>query len=277
MTGVIDVGGGLRGIFGAGVFDYCMENGIHFDYCVGISAGSANIASYLSSQKGRNYQFYMEYSFRRRYMSIGNVIRMGSYIDMDYIYGVLSNHGGENPLDYESFRHSPAVMKVVALNALTGEAAYFDKSDMLEDDYRILKASSSLPIICRPYRIDGVPYYDGGIADPIPLKMAYDDGCEKVVVILTRPRDFVRRQEKDLRMARLLKRRYPKAAKSLLMRYKKYNDGVAFAKEHEARGDALLLAPDDLCGMRTLTKSKSSMEAMYQKGYESARAIGDFL
>jgi len=29
-TGVIDVGGGLRGIYAAGIFDYCMDKGIQF-------------------------------------------------------------------------------------------------------------------------------------------------------------------------------------------------------------------------------------------------------
>ena len=51
--GVIDVGGGLRGIYAAGVFDWCMDNGVQFDYGIGISAGSANLASYLSGQRGR--------------------------------------------------------------------------------------------------------------------------------------------------------------------------------------------------------------------------------
>ena len=51
--GVIDVGGGLRGIYAAGVFDWCMENDVQFDYGIGISAGSANLASYISGQTTR--------------------------------------------------------------------------------------------------------------------------------------------------------------------------------------------------------------------------------
>ena len=101
MTGIVDVGGGLRGIYGAGIFDYCMEQGIHFDYCIGVSAGSANVCSYIAGQKGRNYQFYTDYSFRKEYMSMKNLLRQGSYINMDYIYAELSNPGGENPSDYE--------------------------------------------------------------------------------------------------------------------------------------------------------------------------------
>lgn len=75
MTGIVDVGGGLRGIYGAGIFDYCMEQGIHFDYCIGVSAGSANVCSYIAGQKGRNYQFYTDYSFRKEYMSVKNLFQ----------------------------------------------------------------------------------------------------------------------------------------------------------------------------------------------------------
>lgn len=277
MTGIIDVGGGLRDIYGAGVFDYCLENGLAFDYCIGVSAGSANVASFLAGQRGRNRRFFMEYTFRRQYMSLYNLLRKGSYLDLDYIYSVLTNHDGEDPLDYDAFSRSPSAMKVVALGALTGETIYFDKSDMQRDRYDVCKASSALPVVCRPYVVDGVPCFDGGLADPVPVQKALDDGCDKVVVILTRPADFVREQKKDVRMARLLRRKYPKAAARLLQRYRVYNDSVALAKALAAQGKVLLVAPDDCCGMKTLTKSKTSMEQMYQKGVRDAQAIGAFL
>ena len=63
-TGIIDVGGGLRGIYAAGVLYYCMEHGIRFDVGIGVSAGSANLASYAAGQIRRNYKFYTEYAFR---------------------------------------------------------------------------------------------------------------------------------------------------------------------------------------------------------------------
>lgn len=277
MVGIIDVGGGLRGIYGAGVFDYCLEKEIQFDYCIGVSAGSANIASYLGKQKGRNYQFYMEYTFRRQYMSLHNLLHTGSYIDMDYVYGVLSKKGGENPLNYEMIKKSDSMMKVVALNALTGETTYFDKSDMTQDDYHILKASCSIPVVCKPYFVDGIPYYDGGIADPVPLRKAFKDGCDKVVVILTKPLNLVRVQKKDVTLAKLLRRKYKKAADNLLLRYKKYNDGLALAKEYAKQGKVLIIAPDDCCGMSTLTKDKKSIDNMYHKGYNDAASLQEFL
>ena len=96
-TGIVDVGGGFRGIYAAGVFDYCLDRDIHFDLSIGVSAGSANVMSYLAGQRGRNYKFYTEYALRPEYMGAKNVLKRGSYIDLDYVYGTLSNSTGEYP------------------------------------------------------------------------------------------------------------------------------------------------------------------------------------
>lgn len=83
--GIVDVGGGLRGIYTAGALDFCLDADIRFDLCVGVSAGSANLGAYIAGQKGRNYRFYTEYAFRKEYMSAANFLRTRSYIDLDYV------------------------------------------------------------------------------------------------------------------------------------------------------------------------------------------------
>lgn len=277
MIGVVDVGGGLRGIYGAGVFDFCLDNGVRFDYCIGVSAGSANVAAYLGGQKGRNYKFYEEYSFRKKYMSLHNFLRTGSYLDLDYVYGTLSNAGGENPLNYAKMRDAAAQMKVVATNALTGKAIYFDKKDIVQDDYHVFSASSCIPVVCHPYIVDGIPCYDGGIADPIPVQKALDDGCDRVVVILTKPEAMLRVPKKDALPARLLRKKYPNAAQALKMRYKTYNDEVALAQKYAHDGKVLIVAPDDCCGLDTLTKDRGCIDRMYRKGMQDGKKILEFL
>lgn len=64
MNGIIDVGGGMRGVYTAGVYDYLLDHQIRFDYCIGVSAGSANMMSYLAGQRGRNKRFYVDYAGR---------------------------------------------------------------------------------------------------------------------------------------------------------------------------------------------------------------------
>ena len=277
MIGIVDVGGGLRGVYGAGVFDTCLEEKLAFDYLIGVSAGSANVASFLAGQRGRNLRFYTDYAFRKAYMSLGNLLRRGNYLDLDYIYGgTLSNTGGEDPLDYDAMAANPAQAKVVATDAATGQPVYFDFHDMARDDYGAIKASSCVPVANRPYWWKGRPYYDGGITDPIPFQKALDAGCDRVVVILTRPKDYYRDPKKDQRMAKLL-RKYPNAARVLALRAETYNRQLEQAHALAQAGKVLLVAPDDIGGMSTLTKDRGAILTMYHKGRSDAKAIGAFL
>ena len=68
-----------------------------------------------------------------------------------------------------------------------------------------------------------------------------------------------------------------KSGEDLARRYKTYNDQVRLAKKYQKQGKVLILAPDDCCGMETLTKDKSALDKMYHKGYRDAKKIPDFV
>lgn len=275
--GIIDVGGGFRGVYAAGVLDYCLDQDIRFDLGIGISAGSANLCSYTAGQRGRNLLFYAEYGFRRQYMSLWNFIRKRSFIDLDYVYGTLSNSDGENPVDYPALLSNPMAFYVIAANAETGETKYFDKSDLHQDCYDILKASSAIPFVCRPYEIDGIPYYDGALGNPVPIQKAFELGCDKVVLILTKPEGVLRTSEQDERFASGIQKKYPLAAEKLRQRAQRYNEGVALAQEYAKQDKVLIVAPDDTCGVNTLKRSKDSLRCLYGKGYRDGQRIADYL
>ena len=276
-TGIIDVGGGFRGIYACGVLDYCLDQNIRFDLGIGISAGSANLASFIAGQRGRNFTFYTEYGLRKQYAGVGNFIRKGSFIDMEYVYGVLSNHDGENPLDYANLRDDPMEFIVVAANAVTGEAKYFDKGDIRQDDYSVFKASSSIPLVCKPYFIQGTPYYDGALGDPVPVEKAFALGCDRVVVLLTKPENILRTSEQDEKLAARIRKKYPNAAKKLRQRASRYNEGVALAQEYARQGKALIVAPDDTCGVSTLSRDPADMKRLYDKGYTDGEKVKSFM
>lgn len=125
--------------------------------------------------------------------------------------------------------------------------------------------------------VNGVPCLDGGISDPIPVDKALRDGCDRVVLILTRPTDQPRERKKDRGLAKLLSRSYPEAGKALLERYRVYNEGVERALELQRQGRVLVIAPDDVCGLSTLTKDREKLQRMYDKGRRDAEVIGAFL
>ncbi len=275
--GVIDVGGGLRGIYGAGVLDYCIDRGIRFDVGIGVSAGSANLASFSAGQRGRNFLFYTEYPFRKQYMSFRNFVLKKSFIDMDYVYGTLSNSTGENPLNYQAMRDNPMEFYIVSTDAVSGCARYFNKNDIRQDSYDVFKASSSIPFVCKPYIINGVEYFDGALSDPVPIRKAFRLGCDKVVVILTKPESVLRDPKKDEKIAACILKKYPIAAKRLCQRARRYNESVALAREYAKQGKALIVSPDDTCGVDTLTKDKNALVNLYVKGYADGRKIAEYL
>lgn len=279
-TGVIDVGGGMRGIYGAGVFDRCLEMGIIFDCCIGVSAGAANTISYLAGQRGRNYRFYMDYSFRPEYMGLHSLAMTGSYINLDYIYGDLSVKQGEDPLDFEKAQEEFAKGRkliIVATDAETGEPVYFDNRHLKQDSYSVVCASSCVPIVNRPYSIDGRSYYDGGVSDPIPVEKAFEIGCDRVVVVLTKPRDYYRETNDDLAVVRLLELKHPAVARAMKRRGDVYNFYLDKCKDYEKEGKVLIIAPDDIGEMKTLTRRKADMEMMYREGLKDGAKINDWL
>lgn len=278
MIGCIDVGGGLRDIYGAGVFDYLLDEKIYFDLCIGISAGSANCASYVARQRGRNKIFYTEYSLRKEAMSPKNIVKTGEYLDLNYIYGSLSQSDGESPLDYETLKNSETEFIVVATDAETGNPRYFNKrDDIRKNDYKIIMASSCLPFVSKPVEIYSREYFDGGISDPLPIQKALDKGCDKLVIILTKPIDTELKTMKNDVAARMIKNRYPNMVKALDTQLQKYSDNLVRALELQEEGKAIIIAPDDIFGMKTLTKDVDKLTALYKKGYSDAAKIKKFL
>ncbi len=277
MIGIIDVGGGTRGIYGCGVFDRCLDENILFDCVIGVSAGSANAISYVAGQRGRNYVFYTEYALRPAYMGVQTLLKTGSYIGLEYIYGTLSNSHGEYPLDFDAIQASPAALEIVATDAETGKPFYFSKKGLERDRYQCLMASSCVPVVCRPYPINGVFYFDGGVSDPIPYRRALQMGCDKLVVILTKPVTAEPSSRRNSLAGALLRRKYPEAAQAVTQCGSIYQRDLKEVQALEKAGKALIIAPDDISNLKTLSSDLTALKALYHKGYQDAAAIASFL
>ncbi len=277
MLGLIDVGGGMRGAYTAGIYDYLLDQNCQpFDYLLGVSAGSGNMVTYLAGQRGRNLRFYLDYAFRKEYMSMHNFLRQGSYIDLDYPYTILSGPGGEDPADLAAFNASAARYEVVVTDAATGEPVYYDKSELKDGNFDPIKASCAVPGACKPYPVKGRLGFDGGVADPVPYRHALDMGCDRLVVLLTRPADYLRPPLEHQQVMEKALRRWPNSYAALKRRAVRYNTDVTAIKDMEKEGKALLMAPSDIGGMSTLTRDKAAVERLYHMGYADGERVLDF-
>lgn len=270
MTGIVDVGGGMRGIFSAGIYDRFIEEGINFDLCIGVSAGSANLISYAAGHHDRVKRFYVNYAQRKQYMSFDNFIHSGSYIGLDYIYSTISNSDGEDPLNYDAFTANHTDFITVVTDGETGEPIYFPKSSIKRDDLTVIKASCCLPAVCKPIVIDGKDCFDGGISDPIPFQKAFDMGCDKVIVVISKPVDYRKPPQKHMPIIKAALKKYPKVFDRLAVRHEVYNRQLEEAIKLQEQGKVIILAPQDCYGVNTLTREPAALEKLYEEGRRCA-------
>lgn len=277
MLGIIDIGGGLRGVYTSGIYDYLMDNGIDIEYCLGVSSGSANLITYVAGQKGRTKRFYTEYSFEKKYLGAGSYIKNGMLINLDYIYSEITNSTGKDPLDYEAIKNSSKQFHCVTTVAKTAQPRYFTKDDMQQDDYTLLKACCAMPVACRkPIKFKGERFYDGGVSDPIPFKKAFADGCDKLIICITLPIDY-RKTPMPGFLVKLLLAGHSKVRDNILTMHNMYNNGIEAILELERQGKAIVIYPRECFDVNTISGEKENMEKLYQLGYEDGKRIEKFV
>ena len=80
-SGLVLEGGGLRGIYAAGVLDVMAERNIRVDGVVGVSAGAIHGVSYVAGQPGRGIRLYLAFSRDKRFMSLRSFLRTGDFVN----------------------------------------------------------------------------------------------------------------------------------------------------------------------------------------------------
>ena len=66
----------------------------------------------------------------------------------------------------------------------------------------------------------------------VPVEKAFASGCDRVIVLLTKPEDVLRTSEHNEKLAARIRKKYPIAAEHLCQRARRYNEGVALAQEY---------------------------------------------
>lgn len=270
-TSLIAEGGGMRGAYTSGVLEVFLDHGITFPYAIGVSAGSNTLCSYLSEQKLRNKRIYTHWITDKRFIGFKNLLTEGAYFGMDFIFNELPM--ALDPFDFERFKQTNTQFKVGVTNCLTGKCEYFEptKEDTLEDSDRILKASSSLPFISKVVDIHGIPYLDGGLTDPIPIKKAIQDGYKRHVIILTRNADYRKKYSKTSHhLAKHHLKDYPLLIEALEVRYQKYNQTLDFISQLEKAHQAFVLRPTQPLEVDRFEKDSAKLTKLYEQGYAQA-------
>lgn len=268
--GCVLEGGAMRGMFSSGVIDVFMENGIVFDGLIGVSAGATFGCNYKSHQIGRAVRYNKLYMKDKRYCSFGNLWRTGDLFDTKFCYDDLPNV--LDKFDYETFKADPSKFYVVATDVDSGEAVAHEMSDCGEVDMKWMRASASMPLCANVVEVDGRRLLDGGMADSIPLQMFEKMGYDRNVVILTQPRDFVKKPNKLFWLMKLLLGKYKGLIKAMKNRHNMYNDETKYVFEKADRGEVMVICPEKPLGIGRLEKNPDELERCYQEGRKAAIA-----
>ncbi len=267
QAGLVLEGGGMRGIYTAGVLDFFLDKGIEFSSVYGVSAGACHMCSYLSKQRGRAAEVGIDYLKTRRYCSLESLITTGDLFNVDICYSLIPEY--LYPYDYEAFKNYRGKAYSVATDIATGKPEYFRIRDM-KDDISKIRASASLPFVARRVKIDGKYYLDGGISDAIPLERSVLSGNLKNVVVMTKEVGYVRKPSKTLGLIRARYLRYPKIYALMADRHIRYNAQLAYIEEQSRKGRAFVIRPQTAGDVGRIEKDPEKLWALYRQGYDDA-------
>lgn len=261
-------GGAMRGIFAAGVLDGFIDHDYNpFDFCIGVSAGATNIASWLSNQRGRTHTIIADYSCQPEFINFKRFARGGHWLDLDWLWDHIAM---KNPYDMEAFSKQPIPFHVVTTDVETGTPIYtLGDQNNLE---LLLKASCSLPVAYRTHlSVNGRKMIDGGVADSIPVVEAYNRGAKEITVVLSQKLGYQKRPPKATWLLRRLMKGTPALAEAMLRRAEQYNRTLEFINHPPQDCKITIIAPEDSFQVGRLTTNRDKLEAGYQMGLRAAQ------
>ena len=268
QTSLILEGGGMRGVFTSGVLDYLMAEDMFFTYVIGVSAGACNALSYLSRQPDRSRYINVNFANDPRYINMRNVLRGKGMFNMDFIFNDIANE--LVPFDFETFHNINERFVIPTTDCETGKPCYFDNAEEA-DIFTAVQASSSLPLVGVPIELDGYTLLDGGIADPIPVQKAIDDGFKRHLVILTRPKGYRKKPFRAKFTSKLLYREYPKLVETMLNRHEIYNKTLDQLEALEDEGKVFIIRPKGHEQVKRAEKDVSKLNALHEVGVSRAK------
>ncbi len=268
-VGLILEGGGMRGMFTTGVLDFFLEKKLEFPLVIGVSAGACHGASYISKQKYRSKDIFVNYLDDKRYLSFSNLRKNGELFGSQFIYDEIPNK--LNIFDNKTFMNNKTKFLVVVTNLKTGQPEYIHIKDAVKQ-VDAIRASASLPLISNIVKINGKEYLDGGISDSIPIKKAEEE-FDKNILILTRDKNYRKKNSKSYLAMKKKYKDYPKVIDKCKNRHTEYNETIDYIKKQEEAGKVFIIQPENKLNIGRIEKNRSKLEETYNEGYQTAKKL----
>lgn len=268
--GLVLEGGGMRGMYTAGVLDVMMERSVEVDGIVGVSAGAVFGCNYKSGQIGRVIRYNTTYCRDPRYVSLRSLIKTGDLYGEQFCYHDIPEE--LDPFDAEAFERNPVEFYVTCTDVLTGKPIYRRCTKGDGADLQWMRASASMPLVSRIVTAVGYKLLDGGISDSIPIEWMREKGYRKNIVVLTRPEGYRKRKSGGRALFRTAYRKYPAVAETIEKRHIMYNETLDKIWELRKTGEIFVLSPSREIKLSRIERNPDKLQEMYQLGREDAQS-----
>lgn len=267
-TALVLEGGAMRGLYTAGVLDVFMDNDIHFDAVIGVSAGALFGVNLLSKQRGRVVRYNKKYNGSPNYMGVRPLLTTGNIINTELAYVKVPYE--YDPFDDETYKKSEVPFYAVVTNINTAEPEYIRISSIF-DQMDTLRASGSMPFVSQPVNINGNEYLDGAVTDSIPFEKMLEMGYDRLVVVLTKPKGYIKKSLPKALANICYKKKYPKFYDAVVNRHIMYNGQINRLIELENEGKAIVIRPSKNIKISKIEKKPEKIQEMYDLGLLDAK------
>lgn len=268
--GLVMEGGGMRGLFTAGVMDVFLENGIVFDGAIGVSAGAAFGCNIKSRQPGRVLRYNTAFCKDPRFCSVRSFIKTGDMFGAEFCYHTLPYE--LDLFDVEAYENNPMDFYVVCTDVETGLPVY---KNCLKADFNAMewfRASASMPLVSWIVEVDGYKLLDGGIADSVPIAYFRSIGYDRNVVILTQPKAYRKGKNKMLPLVKHILRKHPKTVEAMANRHLVYNETIAEICRMEESGEILVIRPEEKLPIGRMCHDADTLKRTHEIGRRAGEA-----
>ena len=266
-VGLVLEGGGMRCMFTAGALDVLMDHNVQADAIVGVSAGALFGPNLYSGQKGRILRYSKRFAGDKRYISIRNLILTGNAVSKNFAYYKVQMK--LDPFDNQKFMNCHKPFWAVTTNINTGKPDYLEIKDVYADMEK-LRATSALPLSSRIIKVDGNEYMDGAFSDALPINFMQEKGYDKIIVILTQPIKYRKKQfdDKKMRMIKFKYRKYPKFLGAIDTWPARYNQTVEKIIDLENKKEIFVIRPHKKIWTQLIERDTDKLQAIYDLGVQ---------
>lgn len=273
-TGLVLEGGGLRGAYTAGVCAWLVEQNIEFDVILGISSGAMYAACTAMKDTKMLHDISVNASVEKGNIGLSAFLREGTPVGYNKMFQEILLK--RLNFDVAKFKQVKPLVEYGVYRLSQEKTVWFNQHDM-DDQIKLMQAACTLPIAGRNVKFKNELWMDGGVTTMVPIERALSHEVDRMIVVVTKARNFVRKDNAPMTqfMLDLIYHPYKKLLKEFRARKDVYNREMELARTLEKEGKVILIQPTKDFGAKRFKATYDQVDGMFELAKADCEARKD--